>query len=672
MFFKIAFRNVRRQIGSYLIYFVTVVLVVALLFSVDNVVFSEPMAEVEEQLGSMIRLALFAVIFSLAVVVAAVLSYVTSFLLGRRKREFGLYLTLGMTRLQVLGLFLFETLFLFLFALGLGIVFGMGLYQVMMTVFTNFMEMDSAPFGYSAEGLLLTIAIVCVIFLLSSLFCLFYLRYAKIVRLLHGETGSKRAARLPVLWLGVGLLCVGGIVFAAVLFEEWRRIGDYFRLFSQFLAAAAIFSVSVALLHVGIAKSVMPLLLRRKKLAVRGTRAFTLRQLAQRQNRNAVLSGALAFLFAVAVVCTNCFLTETSILVENVEQRYPFDFNGEYYDWGQQQGDLFDEMLSIMDEYAGVEDAVAYTLYQTGDEDTENTIGEEEERLVGLLGYENRCTFLEESVYRKLCAMSGEPAAALDDGYVICAGSLYFDELFLSDFKDLKLSIGAETYFCTGISYHTFLSESSAYFQVVVPDEAVKSLTPYYENLSVLFRSSRYDAEGLLAALGFKQVADERGNHIVVLPEPLNHFALKERERLIALKAPAVELLAALFVMVVFVLLAVALLSVRILAMLAEDREKYVLLSRLGADEGMICRSLFSQIFFHFFLPTVIPLLLGFLVAWIYRPMLIQWKMPAVFFVSLSQAAIVFAVLLVLHFLYLLLTYLVARRDVKRALRSVG
>ena len=43
MFFKLAVRNVKRQFGNYLIYFMTVALTVALLFAINGVIYSEKM-----------------------------------------------------------------------------------------------------------------------------------------------------------------------------------------------------------------------------------------------------------------------------------------------------------------------------------------------------------------------------------------------------------------------------------------------------------------------------------------------------------------------------------------------------------------------------------------------------------------------------------------------------
>ena len=48
MFVKLAVRNVRRQIQSYLIYFVTVALSIALLFAVNNLSYSDRMQALSE------------------------------------------------------------------------------------------------------------------------------------------------------------------------------------------------------------------------------------------------------------------------------------------------------------------------------------------------------------------------------------------------------------------------------------------------------------------------------------------------------------------------------------------------------------------------------------------------------------------------------------------------
>ena len=108
MFVKLAFRNVCRQIQNYLIYFVTVALSIALLFSVNNLSYSDRIQTLSE-LSADIRSMFTMVTVLSCLVTAMVLSYATGFMLKLRCREFGMYLTLGMTRQNIQTLFVCET-----------------------------------------------------------------------------------------------------------------------------------------------------------------------------------------------------------------------------------------------------------------------------------------------------------------------------------------------------------------------------------------------------------------------------------------------------------------------------------------------------------------------------------------------------------------------------------
>ena len=112
MFSKLAFRNVKRQIGNYLIYFITVSLTVALMFAVNSAIFSRELMEKASAIQEL-RAGLIALTVFVSLIVAFVLGYATSFMLKLRKREFGTYLTLGMTRKNILSVFLLESSIIF-------------------------------------------------------------------------------------------------------------------------------------------------------------------------------------------------------------------------------------------------------------------------------------------------------------------------------------------------------------------------------------------------------------------------------------------------------------------------------------------------------------------------------------------------------------------------------
>ena len=217
MLFKLAVRNVRRQASSYLIYFITVMLTVAFLFALNNMIFGEVLGNTHVLYEDIVRPLLAALSVVLAAIMAFVLAYATAFLLRRRKKEFGLYLTLGLSRGNILALFAGETAITFLASLAAGMLLGLGLFRGLLYALLRFIDRADVSGGYSLGGTVWTVALVAAVFLLSALASLGYLRFAKISALLAGESRTEKAVRFPWLWpvlaaaaLAAGVLaCVG-------------------------------------------------------------------------------------------------------------------------------------------------------------------------------------------------------------------------------------------------------------------------------------------------------------------------------------------------------------------------------------------------------------------------------------------------------------------------------
>lgn len=185
MKFKLALKNVRRQLSNYGIYFITVTMTVALMFAMNNVLYND---QIRVFAGIMkdLHQGLDFLLWFIAMVTAFVLGYGTSFMLRLRKREFGTYMILGMKRKDVMGIFLAETLFLAAAALISGILLGLVVYQAMMAVVCRLMEVPLMFSGYSLDALKMTVILVLVIFALASAASAFYLRKVTIYQLLYG------------------------------------------------------------------------------------------------------------------------------------------------------------------------------------------------------------------------------------------------------------------------------------------------------------------------------------------------------------------------------------------------------------------------------------------------------------------------------------------------------
>ena len=124
-------------------------------------------------------------------VTALVLSYATGFMLKLRRREFGMYLTLGMTRRNIQTLFACETGLLSGLALIVGMGLGLVIFQLLAALFAAILEIPFAVSAYSGQGILLTFAVSIGLFLLSTLASLRYLKKVTVSELLKEEAAER-------------------------------------------------------------------------------------------------------------------------------------------------------------------------------------------------------------------------------------------------------------------------------------------------------------------------------------------------------------------------------------------------------------------------------------------------------------------------------------------------
>ncbi len=657
MLFRLAFRNVRRQIGNYLIYFITVSLTVALLFSVNNFIYGDVMDEMllqYERFADLIRNIALCLTAIMAAVVAFVLGYATVFLLRKRKREFGVCLTLGMTRGNVLKIFAGETGFTFLLSLGMGILLGLAAYQVLSAIFINFLNFEYAFAGYSLAGSFLTVGMAVCMFLLSSCASFFYLRFVRISRLLQGESFVSKKAGVPVGWIVLVLFSLAGIVGAVVFFYGWLEEGNYHLHLVGVSAAVVCFLFSAGLLPVGLSKTVIWILLRCKKITARGAGVFTLRQLFGRINASSLMMGVLSVLLVFALIGPNIFLTVNTVTEADLRIDYPYDVSAKRKTQSALPQD-FAEDLRIIGEYAQIEASYSYTLYygETGNERSEIVRASDFSVLCDLLGYtmpawEGDCIFY----------------TSFDAG----ADFVYTPGKRQTVIDGRTLSVGGTIKGAAGI-----IDWSSAFEFFVIADEVAEEmeLTPFIYCLAVRFKNRRFDANALSAALdayrrtdGPQECGESSYNG--------TSYTLFELERLYEVGRLGMVLFGTLFISAVFVLITMAMLALKILSIVAEDRERYRILRYLGASEGMLAKSLGMQMFFYCFLPFVVPLGICFpLVGALQRMISLSGVALSAGALALQVAATA-GVVVLLYAVYFLAAYLAAWRDIKKTLRAVG
>ena len=140
--FKLSLKNMHQSLKDYAIYFFTLILGVAIFYIFNAMDSQTIMIEATSSKREMIELTV-QVMSVLSVFVSFVLGfliiYASQFLIKRRKKEFAIYMLLGMSKAKISRVLLLETLSIGLVSLiaglGIGVVLSQGMSVVVASLF---------------------------------------------------------------------------------------------------------------------------------------------------------------------------------------------------------------------------------------------------------------------------------------------------------------------------------------------------------------------------------------------------------------------------------------------------------------------------------------------------------------------------------------------------------
>lgn len=641
MFVKLAFRNVRRQIRSYLIYFTTVSLSIALLFAVNNLSYSDRIQSFSEMSADIRSMFTMVTVMS-CLVTALVLSYATGFMLKLRRREFGMYLTLGMTRQNIQMLFACETGILSGFAMLVGMGAGLIIFQFLSALFSSILELPFAVSSYSLQGILLTIAVSIGLFILSTLASLRYLKKVNISELLKEENVGS-CEKHAVLWRILSVVTLAGLLLCLVI--TYQSLMECFRNQDgvELLMWLAIDLVMIFLSHFTLSRTLAGLMLQNRRLKNRGTNSVVLRGLSGKMTVNSLMIGALATLLVFAVGMSNVAFSEKVYVDRTIKKECPYDVIG-LFNLLEERGLSKEEGREIIESYSPVTERRDFRLYSMGDTTLcSNILGYEEMNWVDL--------FMPLSQFNLLLIGCGCEPISLEKEYLLITDAMGICNV---DFSEKTVVLNGESYSWAGSSmdYPDFTRRLWMYF--VVPDEALENMLAVYEGEAYTLKNHRPDAESMQRDLT-RYVETEYGT------EEECDYAIQEYWRLYNKANAGALIIGALYVSTVFVCMALAILSVKILSTLEDERRRFAVLFRLGADERMQKTALFRQTIAFFLMPFILPFLITVPLGVIFGKVYEIWNLPGLKgYQAMETAVVIFFVIAMIYALYFAITYRIA------------
>ena len=261
----------------------------------------------------------------IAIFAGIFLFYTNSFLIRRRKKEFGLYNILGMGKRNIARILLWETLIIAILSIGIGLLSGILFSKLAELGLVNIMH-GEVTYDLSVSMLAITRAVQVfgVIFVLLLLNSIRQVRFASAVNLMHSENAGEKPPKGNWFIGLMGVLILGAAYYLAVTIQDP-------------IVALVTFFVAVVMVIIGtyltmISGSVLfcRMLQKNKSYYYKSNHFVSVSSMVYRMKRNGAGLASICILATMVLVMmasTTClYFGEESA----INMRYPRDINLEF------------------------------------------------------------------------------------------------------------------------------------------------------------------------------------------------------------------------------------------------------------------------------------------------------------------------------------------------------
>lgn len=598
---KLSLRNAKRQAGDYLIYFVTVVMVCAMLYAFNCLVFS---AEIHRLSGLLDTMTLTIVLASIVVVfiIGWLVSYTTGFMLSRRSRELGTYLLIGLENKQVARLFFLENLSVGGIALLFGIPLGNLVYQALRAILlTMFSTPYTFRYDFSLKAIGLTLLYFAVIYLFALARSRKRIRKMKIYDLIYFERQNE--AELVKKSKNRHLMFVLSIVLGV--------IGTFLLMTANELLIGVIGAVCIIAFIYGFFTSFssgVPAFFERKpERKYQGQNLMIFRTLTSKLATMGMVMATVSLLFTATLLTEGSGMVFNGIFQGRLE-RNAFDllFVSDQEDHVEQcRESMAEQKLSLAASWQ-------YRLYPG-----EN--GSIIDYLIETAGYQrysydhdfNECVMMAFSDYTALRDMLGLPAAELESDCYIIHCMPYLEEPLRQ--WGQTLSLDGKTLSPSKIYTEQFTQNlwngNGHQFLLVVPDAVCAERSPIRYCLAAMteysITSEQYEALQLSL--------DERAADGVHIRGSHDWDLLYSKSANISDTASwsAMMVFPLFYLALTLAMTAATVLTVQQLSEAGRYHRQFELLRKLGMDYPEMRRALFRQLAIYYLMPVIPPVLIS-------------------------------------------------------------
>ncbi len=624
---KLSFRNAKRQARDYIIYFITVIISVALMFSFNSIAVSNDIKELSTYMEDFSK-AITVISIIIILVMAWLINYCMRFMLEKRSKEFGTYQILGIEKKSISNMFTLENLIIGAIAFIIGIIVGTFLYQIFTSIIMNlFSRAYRIEIIFDLKAVGMTAIYFFGIFGLVLLNCRRKIKKTKVYDLLYADKKNENniirnsKGNIIIFILSI-LLLVGALIITHKEFSNASNMGG-----RNILIAIIMLIVGIYLFYISLSSFIVKRYLNNKSRKYKKDNMFLYRNLTSKINTMSVSIGTIALMFTIIIIGGNVALLMNNMLSNEIEMGYPFEIMVSSAD-----GD-FSKYKEYIEANAEVKDLYEYRIYNI--KKTGISKAFDGTKFEGA-GVEETDTVISLTDYNKLREILGYEKVSMQDDEIIinCLKTVKAPlDNYIKENNNIKVVGNDVTIKEIRGDNLAQVGFNGYYYLIIVPDSLIPKVEQEDSNLrnevgDSYYLDFPYNLVATTEEMTDEKFYDELCNFILTEEKQITgdlngeekEYTMKislgnvqtKGERMSQAKSfYAIISFLAFYIALVFVMATATLLAIQQLSDSEKYKYRYELLKKLGMDESQMNRTIFKQLFFYFVTPIILPIIIS-------------------------------------------------------------
>jgi len=598
MYFKLAFKNIKKSYKNYVIYFLTLIFGICIFYTFNSIESQSVMMELNEQKQSAFMMAeqlmgYFSVF--IAFVLGFLIVYANNYLIKRRKKEFGIYMTLGMENGSLSKMIFLETLFIGAISLGIGLVLGIMLSQAL-SVLTAYMfqvDLTKFQFVFSPLGFKRTVLCFSIIYLVVLIFNFISVRKIKLIDLL---TASKRNEKPTIknLWVSVILFLVSVGILGTAYYKVIHD-GIAFASFNALGLPILLGCIGTFIFFYSLTGFFLKVIQGNKKFYLRDLNMFVMKQISSKINTTFVSLSFICLMLFLAICTFSGGLGINRAINADLKDLTKFDVTF-WSNSGENIENLLKEknidISNIAKEDSNMvmyDSKIKYSSFLS------------KEGMTAMKNYfpvanDNDILVIGENGYNNTLKLLGKEPVNLKENQYLAVGNI--DEMkkwvneSLENGKKINISgktLEPENKKYENINLYNFTMKGDILI-FVVKDSLLEGLKPVSSRFNMMLKDNSNTKEEL------ENVRDQ-------LVESQVYSITKKEIYDNAAGLGATMAYLGIYLGLIFIITSAVVLAIQQLTESTDNVERYRLLKEIGVDQKMINKAIFTQVGVYFMLP---------------------------------------------------------------------